>query len=57
MTYTVKLKAQIEFETQVEAQSPAMAEELARFELRQCGDISNVEATVTTGTAQGTSIQ
>lgn len=46
MTYTVKLKAQIELETQIDAASPAMAEELARFELRQCGDITNIEAIV-----------
>lgn len=46
MTYTVKLKAQIELETEVEAISSAMAEELARFELRQSGDITNIEATV-----------
>lgn len=46
MIYTVKLKAQIELETQIEAASPAMAEELARFELRQSGDISNIEAII-----------
>jgi len=56
MTYTVKLKAQIELETQVEAQSPAMAEELAHFELRQHGDISSVK-TIVTISSQGMPIQ
>ena len=56
MIYTVKIKAQIEFETQVETQSPAMAEELAHFKLRQHGDISSVKAIVTIS-SQGMPIQ